>query len=531
MDKKEGDVAVLASLRVMRSLPSTSQEGSRSSINYQFGGEPICKMAFLFLNALGARRLKNLITHYDSEGLSVRVHGNTRKRPHNRTKDDDIEKVKGYIEKFADNHALPLPGRLLTHKDYRVMLLPSDMSKSAVHRFYEKACEAEKSSCISRRTFVNIWNDLCPYIASMKPATDLCHVCQQNANLLMRSANMPEAVKSQRLKDAQAHLDLARIQRHHYNEQCAKAKDNLPEGEGRPSVMHYSFDYAQQVHFPFNSQQPGPIFFKTPRKCGIFGMSCEPTSTQVNYLIDEADDVGKGANATISLVHNFLQNHGLKESHLLLHADNCVGQNKNNMVIQYLVWRVITRLSDTIELSFMLVGHTKFAPDRFFGLFKRLYRKSLVDTMDDIVRVVEESSIAGKNKAQLTVSSNGTRHVHWIDWSKVFSEFFKPIPGITSFHHFKVSKEKPGIVTCKEYANSEEQTFNIFKKGVTASSLKGRKPTPILPKGLDAKRQWYLYDEIRPFCSTNLAKDVTCPKPSVPRPDAAPEPKRPREKT
>lgn len=69
--------------------------------------------------------------------------------------------------------------------------------------------------------------------------------------------------------------------------------------------MHYSFDYAQQIHYP------GPIFFKTPRKCGLFGVSCESTSTQVNYLIDEADDVGKGANATISLLHHFLQNHGL----------------------------------------------------------------------------------------------------------------------------------------------------------------------------------------------------------------------------
>ena len=80
LDKKEGDVAVLASLRVMRSLPSTSQEGSRSSIKYQFGGVPICKMAFLFLNALGARRLKNLITHYDSEGFecpSTRKHKET----------------------------------------------------------------------------------------------------------------------------------------------------------------------------------------------------------------------------------------------------------------------------------------------------------------------------------------------------------------------------------------------------------------------------------------------------------------------
>jgi len=71
--------------------------------------------------------------------------------------------------------------------------------------------------------------------------------------------------------------------------------------------MHYSFDYAQQIHFPFNSnsQQPGPIFFKTPGKFSIFGVSCEPTSIQVNYLIDEANDVKKGADATISLVHHF----------------------------------------------------------------------------------------------------------------------------------------------------------------------------------------------------------------------------------
>jgi hypothetical protein len=39
-------------------------------------------------------------------------------------------------------------------------------------------------------------------------------------------------------------------------------------------------------------------------------------------MIDEADEIGKGANATISLIHHYLQTHGLKERHLLLHADN-----------------------------------------------------------------------------------------------------------------------------------------------------------------------------------------------------------------
>jgi len=99
--------------------------------------------------------------------------------------------------------------------------------------------------------------------------------------------------------------------------------------------MHYSFDYAQQVHFPSNPMQPGPIYFKTPRKCGIFGIMCEAVPRQVNYLIDEAAAIGKGANATISYVHHFLSHYGLGETDVHLHADNCAGQNKNTLKSKY----------------------------------------------------------------------------------------------------------------------------------------------------------------------------------------------------
>ena len=100
------------------------------------------------------------------------------------------------------------------------------------------------------------------------------------------------------------------------------------------TTMHYSFDFAQQVHYPSNLMQPGPIYFKTPHKCAIFGIMCEAIPQQVNYLIDEASDVGKGANTTISFVHHFFEHHGLGETSVHLHADNCLGQNKNN----YFVW-------------------------------------------------------------------------------------------------------------------------------------------------------------------------------------------------
>ena len=55
---------------------------------------------------------------------------------------------------------------------------------------------------------------------------------------------------------------------------------------------------------------------------------CEAVLRQVNYLIDEAGAVGKGANATISYVHHFFTHHGLRETDFHLHAYNCAGQNK-----------------------------------------------------------------------------------------------------------------------------------------------------------------------------------------------------------
>ena len=107
----------------------------------------------------------------------------------------------------------------------------------------------------------------------------------------------------------------------------------IPSGSG-PACMHYSFDFAQQVHYPPNPLQPGPMFFKTARKCGIFGVCCEGILRQVNYLVDEALDTGKGANTVVRLLHHFLATYSLGAVKLQLHADNCSGQNKNNTAFQ-----------------------------------------------------------------------------------------------------------------------------------------------------------------------------------------------------
>ena len=89
-------------------------------------------------------------------------------------------------------------------------------------------------------------------------------------------------------------------------------------------------------------------------------------SSQVCYLIAEAENPGKGADCVISMIDHYFTLHGCQEKDVKLHADNCVGQNKNNALIHYLLWRTMTGRHRSAELSFMLVGHTKLSPDRFF---------------------------------------------------------------------------------------------------------------------------------------------------------------------
>ena len=84
----------------------------------------------------------------------------------------------------------------------------------------------------------------------------------------------------------------------------------------------------------------------------------------------------------------------------------------------------------------MIKGHTKLAPDRFFGVLKS-YRHTSVSTLDEIVNVVRKSMIAVQNIPQLTKPH---------DWKSFLSKYFQHIPAITGYHHFCFDQNFPGCL-------------------------------------------------------------------------------------
>ena len=115
---------------------------------------------------------------------------------------------------------------------------------------------------------------------------------------------------------------------------------------------------------------------------------------------------------------------------------------------------------ESIELNFMVPGHTKFKCDGSFGLIKRLYRKTTVDCVDHVVNVVKRSSITGLNKAR---RYNGDEGFQYYDIISGLETYFKKLPGLQKFQHFLFTSANPGIIKAQAVVNGSFQKFKLLK--------------------------------------------------------------------
>ena len=102
---------------------------------------------------------------------------------------------------------------------------------------------------------------------------------------------------------------------------------------------------------PKQSLQPGPMYFLTPESVPSSGYAVKPSHTKL------IDDMGKGANAVVTVT-------------TLKYMGSARRKNKN-IIVGYLLWRVLARLHENITLSFLIAGHTKFSSDWCFGLLRK----------------------------------------------------------------------------------------------------------------------------------------------------------------
>ncbi|XP_035825279.1 uncharacterized protein LOC118477573 [Aplysia californica] len=520
---KELDIAVLSKISSGIHLDSTTRKSRKavqterkaSRTDYLLHGHCICRDFFLYIHDIGLGKLTTLIKHYKACGVEARVHKSKKRLPHNTLKYEDTRRVVDFIINYAEIHAIELPGRTPRHWITNVKLLPTHCTKTLVYELYKTSSEEAGNHCVHISTFRKLWRQLVPFIRTMPPATDLCWTCQRGMQQIQLSANKSDEEKRRLIDNLNSHQEIVQNERSFYQHSCEMVKAQLPPARlpgphpycSFQGKNHISFDFAQQTHFPSDPLQAGPIYFKTPRKCGLFGINNEALGKQVNILVDEAHNTGKGANTVVSYLHFYLENFSLGETELLLHADNCAGQNKNSVMIWYLMWRCGTARNRNICLSFLIAGHTKFSPDGGFGLIKRKLKVTKVDCLQDLVKVVDAS--AAMNKAILVGTENGVSQLPTYDWTTFLSKYFSKVKGIKTLQHF--SFDNSGVITVKKHSNAPETAQALQKAALPGPGVL----PPVIPSpGLSLKRQQYLFKEIRQFVSPHC-QDVVTPEPTA----------------
>jgi len=361
LDKSTQDSAMLLYIQAHRRLPelkevcgrdtahgksrlSTSDPTQyRQGIGYYFSDIKVCRSFFFFIHDIGLRRFTNLMHHFDTYGTLQRVHKSTGKTPNRKTvlSVANIENIVHFIREYATKHAIPLPGRMAKFKNYKVVLLPASKNKRVVHSEYQESLkivaeeEVKQAGCstaagavplksVAYKTFAKLWLKYVPFIVTSKPASDLYSTCCDLTRKIVRAMRRGEEARKHAVGNLQFHLADAAKQRAYYNEWRMKAKtkttcqlhdDDIEES----SFEVLSFDFADRVSYPSSARPTGSEYFESPCRCDIFGVHNERSRMQTNYLIDEANSIGKGANVIVSMLHNYLQN--VKADYLVLFAN------------------------------------------------------------------------------------------------------------------------------------------------------------------------------------------------------------------
>lgn len=79
---------------------------------------------------------------------------------------------------------------------------------------------------------------------------------------------------------------------------------------------------------------------------------------------------------------------------LIVHTDNCAGQNENIFIIWFLSWLVIAKIFSGVKFHFRIAGLTRNVCDKAFSSVKRLIRARDIIKPQCRMCIIDESAVS-----------------------------------------------------------------------------------------------------------------------------------------
>ena len=109
LTKEQLDLVILGQLQAITPSFLPSKRKNPPSL-YMYRGYRVCRQTFCFIHWVSEKRLTALKIHLNVERVTQRLHGNTKRVPVNASTYEQAEKLKLFIESYANVNAVNIPG-------------------------------------------------------------------------------------------------------------------------------------------------------------------------------------------------------------------------------------------------------------------------------------------------------------------------------------------------------------------------------------------------------------------------------------
>ena len=183
-----------------------------------------------------------------------------------------------------------------------------------------------------------------------------------------------------------------------------------------------------------------------------------------NEVLCYSETLGdKTSNEISSMLFEYLQSYAFKNIHLVLYQDNTCSQNKNQFMVAFMQFLVVSGRFASVRAKFLVVGYTHFWPDRVFAWMSTIIKFEDLYTVNCILQACKDSKVKAKTVA------------FFQNWRDFLDEFhLKKLDKISTLAEICVVKEDPKSIYCtKKFTPSSivpnlllyEEKKKFWKKG------------------------------------------------------------------
>lgn len=305
---------------------------------------------------------------------------------------------------------------------------------------------------VNYRFYSDTFHKNLPHLRFGKPKSDTCSTCDLlHCKMKASSGEEQKSFKTQ-------------LALHHRKAERARqvmSDDTIESQQPTSENIVISVDLEQVIFIPTLTHSD--MFYSRQLSCYNLGVHLADTNSAFMRLWNESL-TGRGGCEIGSAILKLLlsENKFTTKTKLVIWSDNCIGQNKNRMLIMVFVYLVAVGKFTQIDQKFLVSGHSYLPCDRDFAQVEKRKRVCKLFVPSDIETMIKEA----RHQNPFTVVNMVENDFK--DLQKFADSFINTSNlQISKASWIRITSDNPGQVKIKKTFSETEDwaVCNVLKKG------------------------------------------------------------------